>query len=179
MLSEQFLYSSRFPSHPNFKTMRRTRPPRIMKNTLEVKLGSQVDSYISRDNLGEILREDKRHVMNIIHTRNVTEDIAGLGTNRVLGTEPLNVSQQELGLSRRTRTYLTQLRSGFSPLLRSYLKRIGQIDDDVCLDCGQGPHDTGHLFNCPTKPTDLTIESLWTDPVGVALFLGLDTTVGE
>ena len=32
-------------------------------------------------------------------------------------------------------------------------------------------HNTGHLFNCTEIPTDLTKESLWTDPVGAAALL--------
>lgn len=58
------------------------------------------------------------------------------------------------------------------------MKRIGQDDSDECPDCKVEEHDTGHLFKCPKKPTSLTVESLWTDPVGAALFLGLDT-IGE
>ena len=56
------------------------------------------------------------------------------------------------------------------------MNRIGQADNDACPNCGHRPHDTGHLFACPNKPTDLTVVSLWSDPVGSAVFLGLDCT---
>ena len=114
--------------------------------------------------------------MNLIHTCNVKEDIAALGENKILEEKPPDVKGEEKTLNRRTRTYLTQLRSGFSPLLKSYMYKIGQTDSDACPNCGHRPHDTRHLFACPNKPTDLTVVSLWSDPVGSAMFLGLNGT---
>ena len=34
-------------------------------------------------------------------------------------------------------------------------------------------HTTWHLFNCPAKPTPLTVLSLWKQPEQAAAFLGL------
>lgn len=47
---------------------------------------------------------------------------------------------------------------------------------DVCLDCGESPHETPHLFKCSAHPTNITVvKDLWSKPVEVANFLGLKT----
>ena len=44
--------------------------------------------------------------------------------------------------------------TGYSSSLNSFLLRINPLEyEDTCLECGQGPHDTPHLFNCPANPT--------------------------
>ncbi len=63
------------------------------------------------------------------------------------------------------RKLLSQLRSGYSRLLNSYLHRIDDNIEDKCPLCNQTPHDTVDLFNCPNNPTHLTVLSLWTQPV--------------
>ena len=40
-------------------------------------------------------------------------------------------------------------------------------------NCGHSPHDTHHLFVCPSKTTTLTVESLWTAPTETAKHLNL------
>ena len=46
-------------------------------------------------------------------------------------------------------------------------------EKDECPDCGKGPHDTMHLFECSARPTTLDAVCLWTQPEAVASFLGL------
>ena len=76
---------------------------------------------------------------------------------------------------------LAQLRcNGHSPVLRSYLHRIGQSPSPSCLDCGN-PDDNVHhlLLFCPTlDPQRLrflgpvpTLSLLWEDPLAVGRFL--------
>ena len=54
-----------------------------------------------------------------------------------------------------------------------YLHKINEEDypSPTCPLCNSNDHDTGHLFNCTEIPTDLTTESLGTDPVGAAALL--------
>ena len=63
------------------------------------------------------------------------------------------------------RTTLSQLRSGYSSSLNSFLHRINPLEyDNTCPECGQGPHGTPHLFSCPAKPTEMDPRILWEDP---------------
>ena len=69
------------------------------------------------------------------------------------------------------RATLSQLRSGFCARLKDYQLRIGKAVDDLCPECNAASHTTSHIFVCPSHPTPLTVESLWSDPWGVANFL--------
>ena len=59
------------------------------------------------------------------------------------------------------------------------MSRIDDSVDDRCPRCGQGPHDTNHLFNCSANPTLLTAIDLWKKPVQTAAFLGLDARAND
>ena len=54
------------------------------------------------------------------------------------------------------------------------MSRLEEDELDVCPKCDQSPHDTVHLFNCISDPTDLEVISLWTRPREAAVFLKLD-----
>ena len=58
--------------------------------------------------------------------------------------------------------------------LNSYLSRVNPEVIDCCPSCQGTPHNTQHLFDCPANPTDCTPTMLWTHPVAIAAFLGLD-----
>ena len=90
-----------------------------------------------------------------------------------MNTPAPKVDKTEKALPRKARSSLAQLRSGYSSMLNSYLSRIRQDVQDICPDCNQQNHTSFHLFNCPAKPTDLTVHDLWTKPVEAAQFLGL------
>lgn len=72
------------------------------------------------------------------------------------------LDSRTLEYSKATRSKLLQLSSGFSKLLNSYMSRIGLNVEDKCPLCNTTPHDTHHLFNCPTNTTTLNLTSLWT-----------------
>ena len=112
----------------------------------------------------------------ILHTKAVTDPINSYIPNKVLNLKPPEISQKEESLSRNSRVVLTQLRSGYSRVLNSYLHRINEEIEDKCPDCNTSPHTTDHLFNCQMKPTSLTPTDLWTNPDLVASFLDLDET---
>ena len=120
-------------------------------------------------------RELKRGIKSI-HTSSVRESINKLGNNRVLNAKPPEIHPSELELNRKTRTTLSQLRSGFCKNLFSFKNRIskGEIPD-ICPDCNLGPHDVPHLFNCTANPnpTNLTPRDLWTQPILASEFLNL------
>ena len=111
-----------------------------------------------------------KSILTNIHTDSVRD----LEVNKVLNEAPPAVDKTEKKLPRRSRSLLTQLRSGYFSILNSYLTVVDETIEDKCPKCFQISHTTEHLFNCPADPTDLTVKSLWTDPLAAAQFLGLD-----
>ena len=111
------------------------------------------------------------------HTSSVNS-IANLEHNKVLGAHPPAISDSEKALPRITRTTLSQLRSGYSTHLKSYMSRISKEVPvpDVCPLCQQPGHTTVHLFSCPANPTTLTPRDLWINPLECARFLNLPIT---
>ena len=115
-----------------------------------------------------------KHGNLILHTRSVQVVLEAENPNKVLNDKPPPIAEEEdRKLGRETRTKLAQLRAGYSRMLCSYLSRIDQSVKDECLDCGENPHDTRHLFKCKMKPTTLDVTALWTEPVAAAAFLGI------
>jgi ribonuclease HI len=55
------------------------------------------------------------------------------------------IDELEAGLSRQDAVRLSRFRAGHSTELRSYMKRIGQMDDDTCRACGLEPETTPHI----------------------------------
>ena len=176
LITEQFLLATQQPSHPNHHQIPTEPPPRIMRKTLDLKHGNSIRAML-RD---EVL-EDTRYKVKLkqIHTRVVRETIDKRSENKVLGFAPPKVDDTEKTLPRRTRSILCQLRSGHSSHLNNYLSKIQAETEDKCPKCNQSPHDTQHLFNCPSDPTTLTTLSLWSQPHRAATFLGLDTQPRE
>ncbi len=121
-----------------------------------------------------VTRDNLKAKQKAIHTREVSRILASYPPNKVLQANPPEVNKMEANLTRSVRSQLSQLRSGYSRLLNSYLHRIDDNIEDKCPLCNQTPHDTVHLFNCPNNPTHLTVLSLWTQPVLAANFLKLD-----
>ncbi len=52
---------------------------------------------------------------------------------------------------------LSQLRSGYSRMLNTYLHKIEERNDDCCSLCNQSPYNTVHLFSCPNNPTKMDV----------------------
>jgi hypothetical protein len=112
-------------------------------------------------------------VIKSLHTSSVQEVIGSYIPNKVLNSRPPEINKSEALLSRRERSRLSQLRSGYSPVLNSYLSRIDSSIPNICPLCSQSPHDTLHLFNCDANPTELNVTDLWTRPTLAADFLKL------
>ena len=97
--------------------------------------------------------------LETIYTHCVGKAIANLEINKVPHAPAPEIHPSETLLARKTRTTLAQLRSGYSTTLNSFLHRIkpALYTTDSCPKCGQSPHTTAHLFNCPADPADVTI----------------------
>ena len=44
------------------------------------------------------------------------------------------------------------------------MSRIDSDIQNICPNCQETPQDTTHIFNCTSKPTQLTNSSLWDKP---------------
>jgi len=170
LISEQFLLNGYLPNNPGNTQTERVLPDRDKKPTIQFYRNS-VDNLVPTLNKKDLKKKQK-----ILHTKAVTNTINSYIPNKVLNQRPPDISQKEESLSRNSRVVLTQLRSGYSRVLNSYLHRINEEIEDKCPDCNTTPHTTDHLFNCQMKPTSLTPTDLWTNPDLVASFLDLDET---
>ena len=63
--------------------------------------------------------------------------------------------------------------SSHSRILGQHINRINPTARNHCHDCGHSPHDAHSLFYCPSKPTTLTVESVWTAPTETAKHLNM------
>ena len=177
MLCQQYLASAMRPSHPAHATV--TTPiyrPRAGTHEELVRPPESLQSFcldaITPYLTNGIVPENVyKSVITRIHTSTVQQTRHSLELNRVLDAIPPPISPSEQLLPREWRTTLSQLRSGFSKFLNSYLQRIGRARDDLCPHCLAHPHTTSHLFNCPTNPTPLSDIDLWINPIRVATFL--------
>ena len=178
MLSQQHLLAMTHPSHPNSCNLNH-RPPRQMRQTLTSKFGSKIRDLNLQNIEEDQAKSQLRYHQTEIHTRCVQETIEAFQANKVLQTCPPPINQDEKNLPRPTRSTLSQIRSGYSSYLNSYLHRINPTKyQENCPKCNSSIHNSQHLFNCPANPTDLTVTSLWENPVEAATFLGLETKNG-
>ena len=171
MISKQFLLATKKPDHQNHNQPPQPQRYRCMKGTLDSEFNDEISIYL---NNGSINTQEYKAALKDIHTQHVRQYIRSREPSKVLDAPTPAVSLLERNLDRRARTTLSQLRAGYSPYLNSYMHRLQPtIHHDSCPKCGQSPHSTAHLFECPADPTDLTAWSLWDNPPAAALFLGL------
>ena len=86
--------------------------------------------------------------------------------SKQVGTPPPKTAEQTLPRTARIR--LAQLRTGYCPLLNSYLTRICDNVYNRCPKCYVAPHEANYSFNCSKNSTDLKAIDLWERRVEVA-----------
>ena len=85
--------------------------------------------------------------------------------NVVLDGWPPPISNSEKELTRKERSTLAHLRSGYCRLPGSYKSRIKKDANlDVCAECGTTHHDVKHLFVCPAHQPTLIPSDIWSRP---------------
>ena len=176
MLTKQFCLATYRPDHPNHKPDIKD-PPRKMRQTIYTKHHDQIKHMIPH---GGMDMPSYKSGLNRIHTLSVEDVIRNCNPNKILSGPAPPVNKEELQLPRQSRVALSQLRSGYSSQLNSYLNIINLVkyNDPSCPKCNQAPHTTSHLFSCTATPTDLTTRSLWEEPTKAAIHLGLPTRDG-
>ena len=95
-------------------------------------------------------------------------------SSKLLNGRPPPIATAEQTLPRITRTILAHLRTGHSRILGQYMNRIDLKTRNHCHSCGHLPHDTHHIFDCPSKPTTRTVESLLTVTFETAKHLNME-----
>ena len=168
LLSSQFLARALQPTHPSHSLITSPPGPRNMKHTLQSLFLHRVAPYTVD---GTIPPDTYRHTINSLHTDAVSQAVASLPDNTVLGAAAPPVAPEESSLPRSYRTTLSQLRSGYCSSLNSFLERVGRAPSDRCPSCGSGPHTTAHVFSCPSHPTPLGLRDLWDRPCLTASFV--------
>ncbi|KAH7714342.1 hypothetical protein AAVH_18298 [Aphelenchoides avenae] len=138
LLTDQFYAAGGNPAHPNHHMLEE--PPRVreMKHTIH---------SFSRQRTVEAIAATcplLKVIQNKLHTTGVETSAPFLARNVVLGGRPPPISNTEKTLPRNPTTA------------------------DACPHCDGTPHDTAHLFNCSTHPTDLKPIDLWKKPVDAA-----------
>ena len=177
MLCSQFLATCLQPGHPSLPIVTADSGPREMKKTLQRCFGETREygggqqrrptSFQAplTDQLVNGLVPDIKKARQSIHTRAVEEAIEARKPNRVLGAAAPDVGvAAERDMSRRQRTTLAQLRTGFCSALNGYLHTIGAAESPLCPCCRQAEHTVQHLFQCINHPTTHTAIDLWYHP---------------
>ena len=99
--------------------------------------------------------------ISCIH-QDVVRTVIESSSSKLLNGRLPPIATAEQTLSRKTLTILAQLRTAHSRILGQYMNRIDPTTRNHCHICSHSPHDTHHLFDCPSKLTTLTVELLWT-----------------
>ena len=168
MTATQYLASAKRPSHPSHAEVMAPKGPRNMKETLDSAFKSHLEQHLVDDALPPGAYPE---TLKAVHTNFVQASIDKIGNNQILNEPPPPIDKSESDLPRKTRSKLSQLRSGCCLALESYKMKIGLAQASACPECGADAHTTNHLFNCPNFPTTLVPRDLWLQPKRVALFL--------
>ena len=132
------------PNHPGSRLRKRTLSR--TKQSLNSRYQRYIEALRDFDSDDEISsREQCKSMMQSIHTNEVKDYIDTREDNKVLNSPAPEISADEEKLRRKSRRILAQLRSGYSPHLRAYLKRTGIEDSDLCPDCKKEKHTTIYL----------------------------------
>jgi hypothetical protein len=165
LISKQFLAASYQPTHPANKFLDK---PQSKRNRRKTPLTFK-EEVSNKFQAGYVYKQ----TLKSLHTDAVKNCIESYKTNSVLNSKPPEINPEEVKLTRKERSELARLRSGYSRRLNFYLNKIDNQVQDGCPLCKISPHDTEHLFNCAENPTILSVIDLWTNPVKVAKFLKL------
>ena len=175
MIGKQYLASCHLPGHPGQRIIHNPPKPRRMKDTITTLHNTEVNNLLPRTPT----KDDYKKAIKQIHTQEVRKTLNARPPNKVLNQLPPDINPEEKSLSRRARSELARLRSGYSRRLNNYLARIDPEIQDICPLCNATPHNTAHLFSCDQNPTDLQVLDLWTRPCLAADFLNLDDNDDE
>ena len=156
LISQQFAIACHLPQHPCHQLCHRPpddRPERRLRSLIG-RLKLNIQQYLAEELLSNT---SNKSAISSIH-QDVVRTAIESSSSRLLNGRPPPIATAEHTLPGKTRTILAQLRTGHSRILGQYMNRIDQTTRNHCHNCGHSPHDTQHLFDCPSQPTTLTVE---------------------
>ena len=131
LLSAQYLARCLEPGNVCHPITTRATPERQME-TLYSRHRNTVEPMM--------VKIDRKAILQALHTDAVDKAVKSHERNVVLDGRPPPISSSERDLSRKERSSLAQLRSGYCRLLYSYKNRIKKdASFNVCADCGTTP----------------------------------------
>jgi hypothetical protein len=160
-------HKSNHSNHPLHTLFKNPKPGRLLRKTIfnnkEGTIEPRLSLYMSPE-------DSIKCNLKTIHSTIVFKYTSAFKPNKIINQIAPSISELERTLPRKTRRILSQLRTGKSPFLIQYKNKIDSQNNpsNLCPLCNLVEHNTGHLFNCPQIPTNLTVSSLWIDPVGVS-----------
>ena len=170
LISQQFAIACHLPQHPCHQLCHRPPDDRPERRRSPIgRFKPNIQQYFSEEPLSNT---SYKSAISSIHQDAIRTAIES-SLSRLLNGRSPPIATAEQTLPWKTRTLLAQLRTGHSRILGQYINKINPTARNNCHNCGQSPHDTHHLFDCPSKPTTLTVESLWTAPTAIAKHLNL------
>ena len=170
LIPMQFAIACHLPQHLCHQLFNRPpddRPER--RRALIDRFIPSIQQYLAEEPLSNT---SYKSTISSIHQDAVRTAIES-SSSKLLNGPPPPITTAEQTLSMKTRTILAQLRTGHSRILGQYIKRFDSTARNHSLDCGHSTLDSHRLFDCPSKPTTLTVESLWIAPTETAIHLNL------
>ena len=140
LLSAQYFARCMEPGNVCHSITTRATPEKQMKETLYTRHRNTVEP--------KIVKNDRKATLQALHTDAVDKAVKSHERNVVLDGWPSPISSSEKDLTRKERTTLAQLISGYCRLLGSYKSRI----------------QVKHFFVCPAHPTTMLPSFLWSRP---------------
>ena len=142
------------------------RPDR--RRSLIGRLRPDIQQYFTEESLNTSC---KSAISSIYHdtVRTAIES----SSSKLLNGRPPHIATVRKILPWKTRSILSQLRTGHSRILGQYINSTDPTAQNHCHNCGHLPHDTHHLFVCPSKPSILKVELSWTAPTKAVKHLNL------
>ena len=156
LIFKQFAIACHLPQHPCHLLCHR--PPDDMperRRYLIDRLRPNIQQYIAEEPLSNTI--DKKAIISI--HQNAVRTAIESSSSILLNGRPPSIATAEQTLSWKTRSILSQLRTGYSRIRGLCINRIDPTARNHYQNCGQSPHDTLHLFDLSSKPTTLTVES--------------------
>ena len=153
----QFAIACHLPQHPCHQLCHRPSDDREeQRRSLIGRFTPNIQQYLAEEPLRNT---SYKSAISSIH-QDVVRTFIESSSSKLLNGRTPPIAFAEQTLPRKTRTILAQLPTGHSRILGQYMNRIDPTARNHCHNCGQSPHGTHHLFDCPSKPTTLTVESL-------------------
>ena len=167
--ASNYRQKTNLPTHPNHNLNGIPTPNRNMKTTIFHKAAK----LITKPKTNHTTPDQITTNIKANHTLAVKNYHKSLPPHKLTNQPFLQAHPSEKTLPREKRSLLRQLRTDKSPFLLAHKNSQYPTlcPSPLCPLCKLQPHNTKHLFNCPSIPTTLTIKDLWTSPCKVSELL--------